>query len=273
MNAASLRDRVIDDFGDQWSRYPHGGGYFDSDAFFRDILEPLLSIDEFRGAEVAEIGSGQGRIVLAMARAGATKIVALEPSRAMDVLRRNTEQYANRILYVKAPGDRLPRLGLDLVLSIGVIHHIPEPRPVLRAAYEALKPGGRLFLWLYGKEGNELYLAVVGPLRKLTSLVPAPLLGAISHPLSWGLSAYALLCRFLPLPMRGYMRRVITPLTMRHRRLVIFDQLHPAWAKYYTRDEAIALMEGAGFAQVRAFHRHGYSWSVLGVKPVETESS
>ena len=51
------------------------------------------------------------------------------------------------------------------------------------------------------------------------------------------------------------------------RRLVIYDQLNPAYAKYYTRAEAEALLSQGGFADVKLYHRHGYSWTVSGVKP------
>ncbi|MGH9388462.1 MAG: class I SAM-dependent methyltransferase [Vicinamibacteria bacterium] len=267
MSEPGLRERVIDDFGEQWVRYPEGGGYFDSDAFFRDVIEPLLSAEDFRGASVAEIGSGQGRIVASLARFGASHVVALEPSAAMKVLRDNTREFRDRITYLESPGDQLPPSGFDFVVAIGVIHHIPDPEPVVRAVYRALRPGGLFFMWVYGKEGNELYLALATPLRRLSSAMPPLLLGFFTHPLAWALSAYAALCRLLPLPLRDYTQRVIAPLGMRHRRLVIFDQLHPAWAKYYTHEESVSLLEDAGFVDVRAHHRHGYSWSLVGTRP------
>ena len=45
-------------------------------------------------------------------------------------------------------------------------------------------------------------------------------------------------CRWMPLPLAAYMRRVMLPLTPAKRRVVIYDQLNPAYAKYYTRQEA-----------------------------------
>jgi hypothetical protein len=74
-------------------------------------------------------------------------------------------------------------------------------------------------------------------------------------------------CRWLPLPLAEYMRRVMRPLTPAKRRVVIYDQLNPAYAKYYTRAEAEALMTHAGFVNVRLHHRHGYSWTVTGHRP------
>jgi len=60
-----------------------------------------------------------------------------------------------RITALNLSGDRLPvEPQCDLVVSIGVLHHIPDPDPVVAAAYRALVPGGRLLVWLYGREGN-----------------------------------------------------------------------------------------------------------------------
>jgi hypothetical protein len=67
--------------------------------------------------------------------------------------------------------------------------------------------------------------------------------------------------------MHRYMTQVMGRLALDKRRLGIYDQLNPACAKYYTKDEAIALLASAGFADVRCHHRHGYSWSLAGTKP------
>ena len=55
--------------------------------------------------------------------------------------------------------------------------------------YESLRPGGRCLIWLYGYEGNEPYLNMVLPLRRLTTKAAArAALSAVSH----GLNLFAL---------------------------------------------------------------------------------
>ena len=56
-------------------------------------------------------------------------------------------------------------------------------------------------------------------------------------------------------------------MTRDKRRLVIYDQLRPTYAKYYTGPEARELMSRAGFGDIRLHHRHGYSWTVVGTRP------
>jgi SAM-dependent methyltransferase len=198
--------------------------------------------------------------------AGAAHVTALEPSVAFNVLRTNTAARAERVTCINARGEEIPPNGFDLVFSIGVLHHIPDPVPVVQAAYRALKRGGRLLVWLYGREGNAAYLAVAHPLRAVTTRLPSSALTALCHVLNAALSVYIVLCRRLPLPLRAYTTNVLGKLSRDKRFLVIYDQLNPHCAKYYTRAQAIDLLAQAGFASIQAYHRHGYSWTVIGTR-------
>ena len=42
-----------------------------------------------------------------------------------------------------------------IIFSIGVIHHIPNYREVLKKINQSLKENGQFIIWVYGKEGNE----------------------------------------------------------------------------------------------------------------------
>lgn len=148
-----------------------------------------------------------------------------------------------------------------------MLHHIVDPGPVVRAARAALKPGGTLLAWLYGHEGNEPYLALFGTLRALTTRLPHRGLAALAAVLEVAASAYAAACRPLPLPLRGYMRHHFARLDRSQRRLTVYDQLNPAYARYYRRDEAHRLLADGGLVDVELYHRHGYSWTVTGRNP------
>ncbi len=259
--------QTIQDFGEQWARFTDNSGYYGSSELFEDIVSPLLGEADVRGAAVAEIGSGTGRIVEMLLAAGAARVVAIEPSKAIELLRRRFDGRSDRVTCHHARGESVEEFGpLDLVVSIGVLHHIPDPDPVVRAAHRALRPDGRLFVWLYGREGNGLYLAFAKPLRMLTKRLPDSLLNGLVNLLDLPLRAYIWLCQYLPLPMRDYMQNHIGRLAPDKRRLTIFDQLNPQHAKYYTRAEAEALLARAGFSDIQLYRRHGYSWSVIGTK-------
>lgn len=260
-------EQTIRDFGVQWTAYPENTGYYASSELFRDLVHPFLTEDDIRGKHIAEIGSGTGRIVNMLLAAGAGHVVAIEPSAAFDVLTRNVSDPARTTL-IRARGEELPAdSDLDYVLSIGVIHHIPDPAPVLDAACRALRPGGQCLIWVYGREGNRMYLFLVTPVRALTKRLPHWMTAALVRAIDVPLVAYMALARFLKVPLWNYLRNVLSRMSGADRRLIIYDQLNPAWARYYTGDEARALLSERGFQDVRLHHRHGYSWTVIGTKP------
>jgi SAM-dependent methyltransferase len=260
---------TIKDFGAQWTRFTDNSGYYGSVELLKDIISPLVDTEELRNTNVADIGSGTGRIVNMLLDAGVRSVVAVEPSEAFDVLKKNTVQRAERITYLRVRGDQLPKgQDLDFIVSLGVIHHIPDPAPTMQAIFQALKPGGEVVLWLYGREGNENYLAVALPLRAIARLLPDRLLLWFSSVLDYALDPYIWLARRFQIPMQSYFLEHYAKLSRSKRRLTVFDQLNPAYAKYYTRKEAEALVSRAGFEDIRLFHRHGYSWTVRARKPI-----
>lgn len=266
-----LAHRTIEDFGRQWAAFKDNEGWYGSLELFSDIVTPLLNLQELSGKNVAEIGSGSGRIVKMLLDANVNHVTAIEPSAAFQVLNQNLESMPDakqRVRTVQVTGDKfLAETPLDYIFSIGVLHHIPEPEPVVQAAFKALKPGGKLFVWLYGYEGNELYLRFVEPLRIITTRLPHPALRFVVALIDLVLIGYHKLCRFMQLPLKDYIENVVGRFSPEKRRLVIYDQLNPAYAKYYKKEEAEELLSAAGFTDVRLYRRHGYSWSVVGIKP------
>jgi len=265
----NLQDRTIEDFGRQWTVFDDASGFFGSKELLADFVMPF-DLSQIQGWRVMDLGAGTGRHVLAMLEAGAALVVAVEPSEAIAVVKERTREVRDRVTLLQCAGDQIPHTAeFDAVFSIGVIHHIPNPAPVVQAVYRALKPGGKFVVWLYGKEGNELYLLLVKPLRWVSTHLPHWALVALVRALDLPLLLYLHLCTRLPevpFPLADYLRSIIAPLPVDKRRLVIYDQLNPAYAKYYTRADAEALMAVAPF-RTTVHHRRGYSWVVIGEKP------
>jgi SAM-dependent methyltransferase len=260
----TIDEKTIEDFGAQWMRFVDNEGYHGSQELLVDHLEPLLPMSAIEGRRVGELGSGSGRIVNMLLDAGAASVIAVEPSAAFETLKCNTAARADKITYANVRGEDFLASDLDYLFSIGVLHHVTDPGPIIKKAYDALKPGGEFFVWVYGREGNEIYLAFVRPTRAITKRLPDGMLIAIAHFLNLILAAYLQACRVFPIPMRRYMLDYLAKLSRKKRLQTIFDQLNPAYAKYYNRDEAYRLLADAGFSDVRLHHRHGYSWSVIG---------
>jgi SAM-dependent methyltransferase len=253
---------TVEDFGVQWSRFTENRGYYASQEALQDLVNPLLDVQVIRGRWVADVGAGTGRYTALLHKAGARGILAMEPSKAFEVLKRNTANLRS-VSYLKERAENIPNLGFDLIFCIGVLQFLSDPRPALISMGKALAPGGRLFLWVYGKEGNLPYLTMVRLFRMVTPVLPAAFLDILVSGLLPISNAYASLCRHIELPLAKYIRNYYSKLDQYSRKMVIFDQLNPRFAKYYSEKELKTLIESCGFRHIQMHHRLNYSWSVL----------
>ena len=266
-NIDKLKNKSIKDFGEQWSHFTNNPNYYGSKTVLLDILGPNFNLKTINGSLIVDVGAGTGRLINSLANLGAREIIAVEPSKAFEVLQKNVKHLGSKVRCLNICGDKLPQsLKADLIISIGVIHHIPDPKPVLDSIYSALKEGGTAIIWLYGYEGNKFYLSLIKPLRKVTILLPHFLLLFLCKLLEPILNIYAKLCEYINLPLSNYMLSHISLLDKEARTITIYDQLNPAYSNYYTKNEAIELMKASGFTNIKYFHRHGYSWTISGLK-------
>jgi SAM-dependent methyltransferase len=267
-SSPGLEERTIRDFGEQWTHYGDNEGFYGSPELLADIVAPFLSPTDFRDKRVAEIGSGTGRIAAMILASGAAHVLAVEPSAGHFVAQQNLARYGGRVSFLHARGtDIPPDPPFDIIVSVGVLQFIPDPKPTIDAAFAALRPGGRFLVWLYAREGTGLYRAVLYPLRTVGRLVPHGALAALVRGIDVPLTVYMRLCRVLPLPLRDYLANVLGRFSAEKRRLVIYDQLNPTRVHYHSRAEAERLLTDSGFVDVRLHHRRRYSWSVVGRRP------
>ena len=252
---------TINDFGRQWEKYTENTGYYASTASLVALFGPLLFPSDVKGKQVADIGAGTGRYCRILNELGAREILAVEPSSAFDILKKNTTT-CQGIQYLQATAEQIPPNAFDMIFCIGVLQFIQDPIPALRAMGRALNTEGKLFLWVYGEENNRLYLSFVRPMRKITSRMSHEWLDKLAGFLVFPASFYAYLCCFLRLPMAAYMRRYFSKLNFYSRKLVVYDQLNPKYARYYRKEELEMLLKSSGFSNVQLYHHLGYSWSV-----------
>ncbi|MGI4851309.1 MAG: class I SAM-dependent methyltransferase [Janthinobacterium lividum] len=267
MQKTNLDKKTIEDFGTQWTKYSYTDGFFGSKDLLSDFIVPF-NPDLFSDKVIADIGAGTGRFTLNLLEFGASHVYALEPSKAVNVLKEKIRPYSNQVTIINNTGDFLPHdLNLDYAISIGVIHHISSPLPVIDSVYAALKEKGKFVIWLYGKEGNYLYLCIVTPIRYICRYLPSFLISIISNMLNFVLYFYMKLCKvFSFFPLSQYLNSVMSKLSWKKRTIVIYDQLAPAYAKYYSYQDCLNLMKQSKFKKYDITHRKGYSWVIIAEK-------
>jgi SAM-dependent methyltransferase len=58
------------------------------------------------------------------------------------------------------------RRAFDYAFSVGVLHHLPDPRAGFISLAGKVKAGGHLSAWVYGAENNEWITRWINPLRE-----------------------------------------------------------------------------------------------------------
>jgi SAM-dependent methyltransferase len=261
-------ESTIKDFGNQWAR--HGDldeDYWTSEKLFLDHFpfgEPVQHY--IQGKIVVEVGSGSGRILKMLSRFKPSKLIGVEPSSGFPILSRNTIHIPNlTLLNTSAEEFSIPG-GVDLIVSLGVIHHISKPEAAVRNIWSNLKPGGTFIMWVYGFENQKSYVIFQKLFRPLFRLLPDFVLDIFSFAITFVLDFYLFMSlKFFrsKLPLTGYLSKLFSKCGRKQKKYIVFDQLNPAHAKYYKKREVVSLLEDSGFKVELLYHRHGYSWTAI----------
>jgi SAM-dependent methyltransferase/uncharacterized protein YbaR (Trm112 family) len=108
-----------------------------------------LDASGLTGKTVLDVGCGMGKY-LAIASQGAQDVIGLDLSDALTRARRELKVRPNVHLIqgnILAPPIRAG--SIDLVYSLGVLHHTPDTRLAFQQCAALVKPGGALAVWLY----------------------------------------------------------------------------------------------------------------------------
>jgi SAM-dependent methyltransferase len=151
----------------------------------------------------------------------------------------------------------------DIVFSIGVIHHLEFPERALTQMVRAAKPKGKVLIWVYGLENNRWIVSVFDPLRRaLFSRLP---IGAVHH-----LSLYPTTILWCILRL-GFGRieylNLLRRMRFSHLRSIVFDQMLPRIANYWSGPSVKRLMVNAGLEEVSLAWVNEMSWSAIGTRP------
>lgn len=247
------------EFGWQWARYPEV--LPEHREQFRRWIAPFPE-EGFAGKRFLDLGCGAGRNSHWALVNGATGGIALDyDERTVAQARQNLAEHPGMEVRHQSAYELADEAVVDVAFSIGVIHHLAEPKRAVANMVRALKPGGSLVLWVYAKEGNERYLMVVDPLRKwVTTKLPAGVTRLLAKALS------PLLWAYIRLPHSKPYLLLLREKGLRQLELIILDQLIPSIAFYWTREETLDLVAGLPVEDVRIQHTNGMSWSLVATK-------
>jgi len=262
-------------FGYEWTHYAE---LTEADrAEFLDWIKPL---DEtaFLNRVVLDGGCGKGRHLYLAAKFGAADVIGVDLSDAVDSAYQNTRHLPNAHV-IQADIYHLPLVErFDLAYSIGVLHHLPDPKQGFLSVVGKLRAGGRVAIWVYGLEGNRWIGLLVDPIRiHVTSRLPKFLTQALSFAISLPLYA-ALKLVYGPVErspsLAGIKRRLpyadylcaISGYSFSENLWNVFDHLVAPTAFYHSRQEIEDWFATAQLKQVEITARNNNSWRGTGVK-------
>jgi len=244
-----------DRFGYEWATYssilPESRGQLER------WLGPT-TLASFAGKSVMDVGCGMGRNPYWYVEAGASSVLGVDmDDGSLAAARKNLEKFSNARVVKASAHDLHPEVHgtFDRVTCIGVLHHLDDPESALKRMWSCVAPGGDLVLWCYAKEGNRLMLPVIQTFRALGSRLPINATHAVAKAIT--LMAWPAI---QTIPFRtDYYRRLRT-LSFKNVESIIFDQMLPHIAHYWTREDMERLTGLLDGGRPRIEFVQGNSW-------------
>lgn len=146
-------DKVISHFGGEWKKF----NYLDSEQMhamaeqFRAYIRPLpQELLQKENLELADFGAGSGRwahFLLEYAR----QLWLIEPgTESFEVLKQRFGADSSvHLLNQTVSENDVPINSLDLAVSLGVLHHLPDTQRGIKDIAKKIKPGGYFLCYLY----------------------------------------------------------------------------------------------------------------------------
>jgi SAM-dependent methyltransferase len=260
MDTSNVAKGSPERFGYSWDRYADVLPEHEEQFLRWTALDPIF----WQGLRFVDGGCGIGRNSYWPMTYGAAGGLALDvDDRTLSRARRNLANFRAVEVRKQSIYEIAEHGTFDVAFSIGVVHHLSDPHAAVARLMRAVKPGGQVLIWLYGRENNGWIVHLFNPLRRaLFSRLPLRLVHLLSWPLTaalWGLLRLSVLSGAYCRQIRGF--------TFDHLRAIVFDHMIPRIASYYTRAEAEELLAKAGLTDIHATWVNENSWSVIGRKP------
>lgn len=175
-----LHKKASSDFEGEWQEHQANEmsrtwGFEASQRLEQLYLETNTSTGQLPYLTVLDAGCGNGLLTEAIARGG-SKVMGVDLINNLGTIIKN-RQKSDNLFFLKADLQNLPlkENSFDLIISNGVLHHTPDTKASFLRLARFVKPGGKLYVWLYRKPfqlHKRLTLAAFDTFRVVISRLP-----------------------------------------------------------------------------------------------------
>lgn len=259
---ANQDDLVVNGFGEEWSRFSQEALVETERGAIFDDYFALFPWHELRPeANGADIGSGSGRWAAVVApRVGRLTCVDASAA-ALEVTKRNLAGQKN-VEFRQADVGNLPFADgeLDFAYSLGVLHHVPDTEGAIANIAKTLRPGGLFLVYLYYAFDNRptwfrLLWRLSDGLRRTVCRLPSFLRFGVCDVIAvlvyWPLARLASLLGKAGLPLQSFPLSYYRDKSFYVMRTDALDRFGTRLEKRFRRDQIAAMLDAAGFADIR----------------------
>ena len=157
-------ERTRDAFNFMWPKNTSGSNYDISKEMVSLRLKQIIDLIEggknfIKNSIIIDSGCGPGRYTDVLSEYNPKKIIGIDAGE--DIINKNRKKFSKnkKIEMIQSSCESLPLENnfADIVISAGVLHHLPNPMENLIAEHaRVIKKNGYLFIFIAGKGGLEL---------------------------------------------------------------------------------------------------------------------
>jgi len=256
-------------FSREWEvHFQSGGertwGYTPAERLAQLLLETETDATWFAGRSVLDAGCGPGALTDEIAGLGAS-VVGLDRSSSVWEASRRRRHRSVRFVCGDVQAPPFAAGSFDLVVSIGVLHHTRDTHRAFLSVAQLVRPGGRLYVWLYRRPerflGRYAKLPLYDALRFVVCHTPANIQRRL-------VTAYARLVR-----ASHRLRGRDAPIPLHEYVMSAYDDLTPRWRHYHTPIEVSRWFHECGFGPAVLTHwDNPYGFGLVATKDQRSQT-
>lgn len=273
INSINLSKR----FGYQWSKFSQLNNFYEEQ--FKRWVTPLKPKD-FKDKIVLDAGCGKGRHINFVSLWQARLVFGVDLSFQTALTAFNNTKELKNVAIICSDLNNLPfkENFFEIIYSVGVIHHTPEPKKTFLNISKHLKENGMISIWVYAKETNWFIIKFINPIRNfLTSKINLKFVEFLSFLIAIFLFVLLKLI-YLPFSSISFLRpfakylfynsyfSFISKFPFKEIWCIVFDHLIPQISHYLNYDEIKKWYEDSSFEIISTNLVNGVGWSFCGIK-------